>query len=257
MEEKKTILLIDDEVDLIEALGYQIKAKTGHEVVIAYNGAEGLEKLKTIEPHLIVLDMNMPVMGGIEFYDKICDKDGKPKYPVQVLTARANLEQLFNTLDVVGFMTKPFDLDVLLNEIEIIVSSKKEEKKIAQKAKVVLFVEDDEEAFKKIAVDFLSAGYMVNAANNGGHAIEKIMVDIPDLILIKMGLTDLSGDMVAAKFKQMPKIANIPMVLYASENNRFDHAVINKLCEKFGFVKLMETDEPYELLKEAKIALKE
>jgi DNA-binding response OmpR family regulator len=259
MDSKKTILLIDDEVDLVEALGYQLKAKTGHEVVIAYNGAEGLEKLKTIEPDLIILDMNMPVMGGIEFYHKICDENGKPKYPVQVLTARANLEQLFNDLDVVGFMTKPFDLEVLLNDIKIIVADKddvsEEAQKVTERAKVVLFIEDDDEAFKQIAVEFLSAGYMVNAAKNGGLALEKIMYDIPDMILIKMGLTDLSGDLVAAKFKKMPKTANIPMVIYTHESDQLNHAVVGRLCEKFGFIKLIETDDPHELLKEAKLAL--
>ncbi|MBF0252752.1 MAG: response regulator [Candidatus Omnitrophica bacterium] len=256
MVKKKTILLIDDEVDFTDALAFQIKAKRGYEVVTAYNGEEGLKKLETVKPDLIVLDINMPVMGGVAFYNKICNFEGKPKHPVLVLTARANLEQIFKDLDVVGFMTKPFDLDVLLKEIDIVMSQNDTDINIdvpknPEKTKVVLFVEDDDEAFKKIAIEFLSHGYMVNAAKNGGMALDKITADLPDVILIKMKLTDVSGDIVAAKFKQIAKMSYIPMIIYTPEKDDMNHAIVNRLCEKYGFVNLVETDDPYELLKEA------
>ena len=123
-DKKMTILLIDDEVDLVDAVAFQLKAKKGYDVETAYNGVEGLEKLNEIVPDLIILDINMPKMGGVEFYRRISDAQGKTRYPVLILTARANLEELFKDLNVDGFMTKPFELDTLYKEIDIIMEKR-------------------------------------------------------------------------------------------------------------------------------------
>ena len=66
---KKTILLIDDELDLVEMAKFLFEAK-GFNVVTASDGEMGLEQLEHCDPDLIVLDLNMPKMGGLEFYQK-------------------------------------------------------------------------------------------------------------------------------------------------------------------------------------------
>ncbi len=126
MGRKKVILIIDDEKDLVEMLQFQFEAQ-GFQTITAQNGQEGLERLKTTTPDLIILDMNMPKMGGVEFYTHICGADSKPKYPVFVLTARANMEKLFKEFEVQGFMAKPFEINRLIAEIERIVNKEKKE----------------------------------------------------------------------------------------------------------------------------------
>lgn len=59
------ILLIDDEDDILEFIRYNL-TKAGYEVYTARNGAEGLQQAAAHRPHLILLDMMMPVMDGIE-----------------------------------------------------------------------------------------------------------------------------------------------------------------------------------------------
>ena len=59
------ILLIDDEADILEFVKYNLE-KDGYEVFTASNGAEGLEVALKVKPHLILLDMMMPVLDGIE-----------------------------------------------------------------------------------------------------------------------------------------------------------------------------------------------
>ena len=68
--------------------------------------------------------MNMPQMGGMEFYQEICYGGSRPKYPVLVLTARANMEQLFKEINIDGFMVKPFEINDLFYEIETIIQKK-------------------------------------------------------------------------------------------------------------------------------------
>ncbi|HRD38969.1 MAG TPA: response regulator, partial [Bacteroidia bacterium] len=60
-----TILLVDDEPDILDFLSYNLK-KEGYTVYTANNGAEGLAIAKEKKPHLIVLDIMMPEMDGVE-----------------------------------------------------------------------------------------------------------------------------------------------------------------------------------------------
>src|SRR3990167_1903153 len=123
MDEPKKILLIDDEIDLQQLIKTVLSSK-GYNVTTADNGKDGLEKLEAADPDLIILDMNMPVMGGVEFYQRICDAWSQAKYPVLILTARANMEEFFKGMDVDGFMAKPFEIDDLLTEVQRIIEKR-------------------------------------------------------------------------------------------------------------------------------------
>lgn len=70
-----TILLIEDDTALQEAYGYVLRS-TQHEVVAAYNGREGLDATKRQTFDYIILDINMPIMNGLEFLHRF--KKRKP-----------------------------------------------------------------------------------------------------------------------------------------------------------------------------------
>ena len=72
------ILLIDDEDDILEFIRYNL-TKAGYEVYTARNGAEGLQQAAAHRPHLILLDMMMPVMDGIDTCRALRPKPIKPK----------------------------------------------------------------------------------------------------------------------------------------------------------------------------------
>jgi len=123
MGTKKKILIIDDEVDLTQMIGFQFKSR-GFEVQTAGDGVEALEKVYGFKPDLIILDMNMPRMGGVEFYSKICAPNGRPLYPVLVLTARADIQGFLKDMEIDGFMIKPFETDHLVSEAEMIIKKR-------------------------------------------------------------------------------------------------------------------------------------
>ncbi len=120
MSRNASILVIDDEADLRQLVKIVLEF-AGYQVETAADGLEGLERLKAFNPDLIVLDMNMPKMGGLEFYQKICDAPHHPRYPVLILTARANVDKLRDDLGIEGLMTKPFEIDELLKKVESII----------------------------------------------------------------------------------------------------------------------------------------
>lgn len=251
MESQKTILIVDDEEDLRETVEFQFKAN-GFNVVTAVDGVDGLEKLETVKPDLIVLDVNMPRMNGLEFYERIKGKDEKPKYPVLILTARANMEQLFKDLDVDGFMSKPFELDALVKEGEVIIKRnsgmiRREKGSTELRARKICIVENDSEISQKFAIEFLEAGYIVNSAQSGASAIKRLTMDAPDVAIISLGLSDISGDVVIGKLKGIEETKEIKYLLYIAKSGE-KAQVTKKISEKEGIAKFIEFRNSKDLL---------
>ncbi len=114
---KKIILIIEDEKDILFTLKDFLESED-YQVLIAENGFEAMQLLKTSGiPDLILLDMKMPVMNGWEFAIEFLDKHDHLS-PIVVMTAAANAEQRAKDISAVGWVEKPFDLDVLLKTIK-------------------------------------------------------------------------------------------------------------------------------------------
>ncbi len=114
---KKTILVIEDEKEIRSTLKEFLEFED-YDVLTAENGQVALEVLKKSPvPHLILLDMKMPVMNGWQFageYLKVYNRTS----PIVVITAAADAEQRAKDIDAVGWISKPFNLDILLQKIK-------------------------------------------------------------------------------------------------------------------------------------------
>ncbi len=116
---KERILVIEDEPSLTDVLGYNL-GREGYEVAVAHEGREGLRKAQTLLPGLIVLDLMLPGLGGLEICRELKASSQTASIPVLMLTAKAE-----ETDQVVGFamgaedyVTKPFSVKVLLQRIK-------------------------------------------------------------------------------------------------------------------------------------------
>lgn len=119
MADKKRIMIVDDEKDLVETLTFRLEA-AGYEVLAAFDGQEGLEKVRREKPDLILLDVMMPKLDGYQVCRMLKFDEKFKKTPVIMLTARGQ-EQDKNTGKTVGadaYMTKPFDSKALLDKIK-------------------------------------------------------------------------------------------------------------------------------------------
>jgi DNA-binding response OmpR family regulator len=252
-QKKDIILIIDDEPDLREMIQYQFQAK-GFEVVTAENGIEALKKLKHIKPDLIVLDINMPKMGGLEFYQAICDQNARPRYPVLVLTARANLEQLFKDFDIHGFMSKPFDVGELIKQGAMIIEKTKSKSVRPPDSdnkgpKTVCVVENNTDVLKHISAMLKQSGYIVDGTRSGTLAIEKIMVSTPDVVLIQLGLADIAGDIVAFRLKRMAMTCDVKVILYVHKTDELNVNIVHQIGEKGNVATIVNYTNYNDLLK--------
>ena len=252
METAKKILVIDDEIDLRQMIGFQFKSK-GFEVDMAADGVEGLQKVTGFRPDLIILDMNMPRMGGIEFYSKICGPNGRPMYPVLVLTARANVQGLFKDLEIEGFMIKPFEIDQLVSEAELIIKNRsnavlKANTGLLERPRKICIVENDQKIFDKVSSIFLNADYTVIPARSGATAIERMVKDVPDVALVQLGLTDIAGDIIIFRLSQMARTMGAKFVLYTSRDTKHEKQVMERIGGKTGIFTFVEYDALEDLL---------
>ena len=122
MDKKPLVFVVDDEMDLRDIMQYKFQAE-GYDVETAVDGLDALQKIKNIEPDVIILDLNMPRLGGVQFFMNICNGKGEPKYPTIVLTARSNMESLFQMYKIERFMPKPFRLEELISTVQSVTNA--------------------------------------------------------------------------------------------------------------------------------------
>lgn len=116
---KETILIVDDEVDLLELIEYNLK-KAGYNVLKAENGPEGLRLARKHHPDLIILDIMMPRMTGFEVVAELREDTELKHVPVLFLTARSDEETEVKGLDVGAddFLPKPISTAKLVARIK-------------------------------------------------------------------------------------------------------------------------------------------
>jgi len=124
MTENPKILLIDDDVDFVEATKIVLESKP-YEVIVAYNGNDGLRKAREENPDLIILDIIMPGKDGFTTAEQL-KKDVKlNKIPVLVLTSYAEKGGESSiavsgglTLETEDYIDKPISPEELLKRVE-------------------------------------------------------------------------------------------------------------------------------------------
>jgi len=127
MSEKKKILVIDDEADTVTYL-VTLLQDNGYETVSANDGEEGLEKVKTEKPDLVVLDFTMPQKTGMGVYKEIKTDPDRASIPVVFVTGvtgfggdvegiKKFIEARKNIPSPEGFFSKPIDRDEFLKKV--------------------------------------------------------------------------------------------------------------------------------------------
>jgi len=124
MEKKAKILLIDDDVDFVEATKTILESKP-YQVIVAYEGNEGLRKAREGNPDLILLDIIMPVKDGFTVAEQLKKDPQLSKIPVLMLTAFAAKTGETTlavsrglTLETEDYIDKPISPEELLARVE-------------------------------------------------------------------------------------------------------------------------------------------
>lgn len=124
MEKKAKILLIDDDIDFVESTKIVLESKP-YEVIIAYEGEEGLRKAREEKPDLILLDIIMPVQDGFIAAEQLKKDPQLSKIPVLMLTSFSQRIGETSipvsrglTLEAEDYIEKPVSPEELLSRVQ-------------------------------------------------------------------------------------------------------------------------------------------
>jgi CheY-like chemotaxis protein len=229
MNEK--LLLVDDNKHLRVTLGdhlthegFVVTAKESAEAALVFLESGG-------EPDLIILDINMPGIGGVGFLRRILSEDGRPRYPVLVLTARSGMDAFFDTVPVEGFLPKPCGVDELLAKIREILARTSVQRPRAAASdglrtkaateNLVLLAEDDPIVSESIERLLRSIGCRTVIVRTGPEVLEAAAQIKPRLVILKQLMPKLNGNVVAPALAGMPSTRQTPILLY-DESRRLE-----------------------------------
>ncbi len=227
------ILIIEDEKPLIEVLSTKIK-NDGYDVYTAEDGEDGLQKINTLKPDLILLDIIMPKMDGYDVLEKL-NKDGN-KTPVIIISNSGQMVEIEKTkaLGAVDHLIKTeFSPEDVVKKINFYLNNKDSEGKPAvQKVQLtakedagakkigvkVLLVEDDAFLREICSKKLTKEGYTVFEAVDGQQAIDGAVDNKPDIILLDIILPGIDGFQILSAVRSNPdkKISAIPIVMLSN-----------------------------------------
>jgi len=125
---KERILVVDDEEDILELISYNL-LKDGYQVITAASGEVALEKARQEQPDLILLDLMLPGMDGLDVYRELRKKAETSPIPIIMVTAKTEDTDIITGLELGSddYITKPFSPKVLLARVKAVLRRNKYE----------------------------------------------------------------------------------------------------------------------------------
>ena len=206
---RKILVIEDNEQNRI--LMRQILKYQGHEVLEAADGAAGLVMAREHMPDLILLDLQMPVMGGFAVIKELRDAPELSHLKVIAVTSFAMKGDREKALDA-GFdeyVTKPIDTRKFAETVKNFLP----DESVALKKPVILCVDDTPANLKLLENILVPRGYEVVSVANGSDALLKVKSLSIDLILLDLMMPGMDGLQVSRKIKNNKKSRNIPIVI--------------------------------------------
>jgi two-component system, OmpR family, alkaline phosphatase synthesis response regulator PhoP len=116
----KRIVVADDDPDLVALMTLPLTTR-GYEIAAGGNGEEAIGLVRRYRPDLVILDVCMPLLDGLEACRRLKDDEQLKHIPVMLITATASLlpaPDVLYALQVEGYLIKPFPVRVLIEKIE-------------------------------------------------------------------------------------------------------------------------------------------
>lgn len=131
------ILVVEDNSDLRSYIGDKFRKQ--YQVLEAENGKEGMEKALKYIPDLVITDLMMPVMGGVELCRELKEHPATNHIPLIILTAKADKESQLEGLEAAAddYISKPFDSELLLARTRNLISQRKDLRKHFEKEMIL------------------------------------------------------------------------------------------------------------------------
>jgi DNA-binding response OmpR family regulator len=214
------ILIIEDD----KLLGDLIRTKlatAGYEVELVSDGKAGLERIKTIRPDLVLLDIVLPTMNGYEVLEGKFADDAIRDIPVIIVS---NSGQPVEISRAVKLGAKDYIVKAQVDPNEVLEKVKEHlsdaNMRTSLAGKRILSIEDDRFLSEIMIMKLLRSNCVTQAADTGEKGLEEARTFKPDVILLDLILPGISGFDVLAALKSDSELKNIPVIVLSNLGQR-------------------------------------
>ncbi len=182
MKTRHKILIVDDNVEFCDNVSRILTVK-GYDATGVSDGFNALEAVENSVFDLVLMDIKMPVMNGVETFKKL--KQIAPQIPVIMITAYAVEDLIREALreGALGVFHKPLDFERLFASIE----------KTLPDGALMLVVDDEQMTRLHLRETLMKKGFRVEVAEDGETAVQKVRENNFDIILLDMKLPVMNG----------------------------------------------------------------
>jgi len=209
------ILLIEDDAIQIELLKKHLEPQ-GHVVVNAKNGLEGIKLAREGKPDLILMDMIMPGMHGLEATIKLKENPATMDIPIMALTIMSSpkfVSECYRA-GIIGYIKKPYDPKVLLESVERIVG--KPERKVSR----VMMISGSSRLATMVEMRLVRQGYQVDTFPGAKSALDLLGEVKPDAIFLDASLPEKHLGMVFEELKKSETTKDLPVILFSPQGRK-------------------------------------
>jgi PAS domain S-box-containing protein len=210
--EKPLVLVIEDNAQAAQLIQMYLQ-EAGYRTELAKDGMEGLEKAKHLRPHIITLDMILPVKDGWQVLKELKRHPICKDIPIIIISI-TDEKKLGFSMGAVDYFVKPVNKDELVNALSKIPLKLGATKK--KNSPKVLIIDDDSTSAELIRVILEAEGYEVIKTQSGREGVRLAETEQPDLIILDLIMPEVSGFNVAYQLKQQPKTRKTPIIILTS-----------------------------------------
>ncbi|MCK5073777.1 MAG: response regulator [Bacteriovoracaceae bacterium] len=217
LSEKQTILVVDDDTYIRELLEQKLKDEN-HNVLTAKNGMEGVFWAKKIRPDILITDIRMPVMDGLELIKKV--KKLYPDIKILIISAYFNksLSMIADKYEVDGIFTKPFSLNDITQEVLKLTTMPTVASKSIPKRVIVADDSKEYQFLLKTFIEEIKLGQKIkiDGCSSGIEVLEAVEKNCIDLIVMDVNMPGMNGFETRCQLKKMGH--TIPMVMFSAQS---------------------------------------
>ncbi len=215
---RKYILLADDAIFLRRRFAIALQ-KGGFRVKEAGNGEEVLEMARRHRPDLILMDVMMPVMNGLEATRRLRENQALKDVPVIMLTTKGTVNDVRTALSlgIDDYITKPAEPVLVLRRVRACLEGDSEPVRNDLLKGRVLLVDEAGGLREKTAAILRKAGFHVDEADNAEMAIKTVQHNRPDVILMGMVMPGMNGMEAIGHLRRIPGLTGVPIIMMTTE----------------------------------------
>jgi CheY-like chemotaxis protein len=209
------ILLVEDDAIQIELIKKHLEPQ-GHIVVVARNGQEGIKRAQDDRPGLILMDMIMPGMHGLEATIKLKEDPLTTEIPIMALTIMSSpkfVQECYRA-GIIGYIKKPYNPKVLLESVERIVG--KPERRVAR----IMLVAGASRLATMIEMRLVRQGYQVNSFAGAKSAVGSLANEKPDAIFLDISLPEKHVATVFGELVRSEATKDVPVIIFSPQSNK-------------------------------------